>query len=94
LTILNLDSNKTLQIEQKEAKLDFVNGLIRLSLELPARKEKCEFTIKLLNENVGNLTDYIKNEDKSVEKVLVYNNGNFFKEYTKINQSSIHKIIS
>jgi hypothetical protein len=65
------------QIEEKEANLDLVNGLIKLSLELPARKEKCEFTLKLLNESVGNLTDYIKSEDKSVEKVLVYNKGSF-----------------
>lgn len=43
---------------------------------MPARREQCEFVIKPLNENVGNLIEYIKNEDKSVEKVVVYNKGN------------------
>jgi hypothetical protein len=49
------------------------NGLLKLIIELPARKEKCEFTLKMLNETVSDLVKCIKSEDKSIEKVLLFN---------------------
>lgn len=51
------------------------NGLVKLTLLLPARKEKCEFTLRYLNENIGSLVEKIKQEDKSIEKVVFYTNG-------------------
>lgn len=40
---------------------------------MPARNEKCEFSLKLLNDTVGTLVEYLKNEDKSIEKAQVFN---------------------
>ena len=42
---------------------------------LPAKQEYCEFNLKLLNQTIGELTEQIKLEDKSIEKVLFYSNG-------------------
>jgi hypothetical protein len=51
--------------------------VIKLTLLLPARQEKCEFTLKLLNETVEDLVNNIKKEDKSIEKAQVYTEGIF-----------------
>lgn len=55
-----------------QAKLEFVNGLIKLNIFLPAKQEKCEFTLKLYNDTVGTLAENIKAEDKSIEKAHIY----------------------
>jgi len=55
------------------AKVEFINGLIKLTIMLPARNEKCEFSLKLLNDSVGTLVEYLKQEDKSIEKAQVFN---------------------
>lgn len=60
------------------------NGIVKLVLMLPARKEKCEFTLRYLNENIGSLIEKIKQEDKSIEKVVFYTNGNFFLKKKKL----------
>ena len=60
------------------SKLEYVNGVIKLTLLLPARQEKCEFTLKLLNETVEDLLNNIKNEDKSIEKAQVFTESNYF----------------
>ena len=59
-------------ITNDPAKLDFVNGLVRLTILLPAKQEKCEFVLKLYNDTVGSLTENIKSEDKSIEKAHIY----------------------
>ena len=52
-----------------------MNGLIKLTIYLPAKQEKCEFTLKLYNDTVGTLTENIKSEDKSIEKAHIYATG-------------------
>ena len=69
--------------ENLDGKILHTNGIVKLVLELPARKEKCEFSLKLLNENVGNLVEHIKQEDKSIEKIVFYNNGKYVLQTTK-----------
>lgn len=61
------------QAINNHAKVDYVNGLIKLTITLPARNEKCEFSLKLLNDTVGTLVDFLKHEDKSIEKAQVFN---------------------
>lgn len=67
LSINNLESPAP-----EAANLDFVNGLIKLTIKLPARGELCEFNLKLLNDNVGTLIENLLIEDKSIEKAQVY----------------------
>ncbi len=56
----------------EKAKVDYVNGLVKVTLKLPAKGELCEFNLKLLNDNVGTLIENLLVEDKSIEKVQVF----------------------
>jgi hypothetical protein len=58
-----------------DGKLDYINGSIKLVLTLPGKQEKCEFTLKLLNDTIANVIDYLKVEDKSIEKAQFYTMG-------------------
>lgn len=58
--------------DPQEAKVDYVNGLVKVTIELPARRELCEFNLKLLNDNVGNLIENLMFEDKSIEKAQIF----------------------
>ena len=72
-----MQNNLFFQINLDNTKLEYLNGVIKLTLLLPARQEKCEFTLKLLNETVEDLLNNIKKEDKSIEKAQVYTEGIF-----------------
>jgi hypothetical protein len=67
-----------LDVDSNNSKLEYVNGVCKLTLLLPARQEKCEFTLKLLNETVEDLVNYIKKEDRSIEKAQVYTESKLF----------------
>ena len=58
-----------LDTDTADAKLQFVDGFVKLIIYLPGRREKCEFTLKPINDTVKDLVEYIKLEDKSIEKV-------------------------
>ncbi|RMZ94624.1 calcium uniporter mitochondrial isoform X2 [Brachionus plicatilis] len=61
------------------------NGIVKLVVPLPARKENCEFTLKFLNENVGDLIEKIMQEDRSIDKIVFYTNeGNRISQSTAI----------
>jgi hypothetical protein len=68
---LNNNSND----KNENARLDYVNGLIKLTILLPGKREKCEFSLKLINDTCADLIESIKTEDKSVEKVVLYTDG-------------------
>jgi hypothetical protein len=53
----------------------YKNGLIMLTLPLVAKNEKCLLTLKPINDTVGNFIDYLKNEDKAIEKASIYRLG-------------------
>lgn len=72
-----MQNNLFFDINLDDTKLEYLNGVIKLTLLLPARQEKCEFTLKLLNETVEDLVNNIKKEDKSIEKAQVYTEGIF-----------------
>lgn len=54
------------------AKLEHANGFIKLTLPLLARQERCLFTLKPVNDNVGKLIEYVKNEDKGIDRAALY----------------------
>ena len=56
-------------------KLEIKNGLVVLTVPLVVRQEKCLFTLRPVNDNVGNFIEYLKNEDKGIEKVNLYTIG-------------------
>ena len=71
-TSKKLNTNTSLVSENETAKVDFVNGLVKVTLKLPARGELCEFNLKLLNDSVATLIENLKLEDKSIEKAQVF----------------------
>ena len=67
----NLQQNLT--SNRETANVEYVNGLVKVILKLPARGgELCEFNLKLLNDNVGTLIENLLIEDKSIEKAQVF----------------------
>jgi hypothetical protein len=71
-----LESTNNSNDQNQAAQLDYVNGLVKLTVLLPGRREKCEFSLKLINDTCADLIESIKTEDKSVEKVVLYTDGN------------------
>lgn len=59
------------------AKLEHSNGFIKFTVPLLARQEKCLFTLKPVNDNVGKLIEYVKNEDKGIDRAALYTLGSF-----------------
>ncbi|CAF0956709.1 unnamed protein product [Brachionus calyciflorus] len=93
----------SIKLKNLFSSLVHANGAVKLVITLPARKEKCEFSLKLLNENVSSLIENIKSEDKSIEKVVLYtSDGNRISQSTplgllvinpfsiKINDQKVH----
>lgn len=70
-----LFSTSTIKFNQELNKLqcNLVNGSIQIAVPLVTKQDKCLFTLKPVNDTVGNFIDYIKNEDKAIEKVQVFN---------------------
>ena len=72
----HLESTSNSNDQNQTAQLDYVNGSVKLTVLLPGRREKCEFSLKLINDTCADLIESIKTEDKSVEKVVLYTDGN------------------
>ncbi len=53
----------------------FEHGLPVFTMPLPSRKEKCQFTLKPITDTVGDLLNFIQDEDKGVDRVAVYSTG-------------------
>lgn len=55
--------------------VSYKHGLPVITLTLPSRKERCQFTIKPMRMTVGDFLQDIQREDKAVEKVKVFTAG-------------------
>jgi hypothetical protein len=68
--------------------------MIFFTLPLVAKNEKCLFTLKPVNDTVGNFIEYLKNEDRSIEKAGIYKQGKNYNlhEYLKRKESKFLKI--
>ncbi|XP_066488087.1 calcium uniporter regulatory subunit MCUb, mitochondrial isoform X2 [Tiliqua scincoides] len=52
--------------------INYKHGLPAITLTLPSRKERCQFTIKPMMMTVGDFLQDIQREDKAIEKVEVF----------------------
>ncbi|KAJ6668834.1 hypothetical protein lerEdw1_012320 [Lerista edwardsae] len=52
--------------------VNYKHGLPVITLTLPSRKERCQFTIKPMRMTVGDFLQDIHREDKAIEKVEVF----------------------
>ncbi|GCB71528.1 calcium uniporter protein, mitochondrial [Scyliorhinus torazame] len=50
----------------------YQNGLPVLSLNLPSRRERCQFTLRPISDSVGIFLKQLQAEDKGIDRVAIY----------------------
>nr|XP_014350357.1 PREDICTED: calcium uniporter protein, mitochondrial [Latimeria chalumnae] len=50
----------------------YQNGLPVISLNLPSRRERCQFTLKPISDSVGVFLRHLQAEDKGIDRVAIY----------------------
>ncbi|XP_039624849.1 calcium uniporter protein, mitochondrial [Polypterus senegalus] len=48
------------------------NGLPVISVNLPSRRERCQFTLKPISDSVGVFLEQLKAEDRGIDRVAIY----------------------
>lgn len=54
------------------------NGLPKIIIPLPSRREACSFILKPLQHTVGDLSNFIKCEDSGVDRITFFGEGKTF----------------
>lgn len=52
----------------------YIRGLPHITVPLPSRNEKCQFTLKPVSHNVGDFLQMIKSEDRGIDRATILNN--------------------
>lgn len=55
----------------------YQNGLPVISVSLPSRRERCQFTLKPLSDCVGVFLQQLQAEDRGIDRVAIYSTGMF-----------------
>lgn len=53
----------------------YQNGLPVISVRLPSRRERCQFTLKPLSDTVGVFLQQLQAEDRGIDRVAIYSTG-------------------
>ncbi|ESO05962.1 hypothetical protein HELRODRAFT_188241 [Helobdella robusta] len=53
--------------------IKYEQGLVKFSVYLPSRRERCQFTLKATTNTLYNLIHDMKLEDKGIDRVVAYN---------------------
>ncbi len=53
----------------------YQNGLPVISVRLPSRRERCQFTLKPLSDTVGVFLQQLQAEDRGIDRVAIYAAG-------------------
>ncbi|EDS36527.1 conserved hypothetical protein [Culex quinquefasciatus] len=51
----------------------YVRGLPHITVPLPSRNERCQFTLRPVTHSVGNFLDMLKDEDRGIDRAAVLN---------------------
>lgn len=51
------------------------NSLPVISVRLPSRRERCQFTLKPLSDSVGIFLQQLQAEDRGIDRVAIYSKG-------------------
>lgn len=54
----------------------YQNGLPVISVSLPSRRERCQFTLKPISDSVGVFLQQLRAEDRGIDRVAIYSAGN------------------
>lgn len=63
--------------------ITYHRGLVRITVPLPSRKEKCMFTLKPITHTIGDFIGMLKGEDRGIDRVAVTTVGEFLKNFFK-----------
>lgn len=53
----------------------YQNGLPVISVRLPSRRERCQFTLKPISDSVGVFLRQLQEEDRGIDRVAIYSPG-------------------
>ncbi|XP_052846621.1 calcium uniporter protein, mitochondrial isoform X3 [Drosophila gunungcola] len=53
--------------------VEYVNGMPHMTIRLPSRNELCQFALKPISHNVGDLLAMLKAEDRGIDRAAVIN---------------------
>lgn len=56
----------------EEVTVVYQNGLPVISVNLPSRRERCQFTLKPLSDSVGVFLQQLQAEDRGIDRVAIY----------------------
>lgn len=59
-----------------EVTVVYQNGLPVISVSLPSRRERCQFTLKPISDSVGVFLQQLQAEDRGIDRVAIYSAGN------------------
>ncbi|KAK6329517.1 hypothetical protein J4Q44_G00014950 [Coregonus suidteri] len=59
----------------EEVTVVYQNGLPVISVSLPSRRERCQFTLKPLSDCVGVFLTQLQTEDRGIDRVAIYSTG-------------------
>ena len=71
------DITTTVCLVSVELRLRYENGLPVVAVPLPSRDAECLFTLRPISSTVGEFLQHIQEEDRGIDKVAVYNPGEF-----------------
>lgn len=58
-----------------EVTVVYQNGLPVISVSLPSRRERCQFTLKPISDSVGVFLQQLQAEDRGIDRVAIYSAG-------------------
>uniref|UniRef100_A0A8C0LHX5 Calcium uniporter protein n=1 Tax=Canis lupus dingo TaxID=286419 RepID=A0A8C0LHX5_CANLU len=58
----------------------YQNGLPVISVRLPSRRERCQFTLKPISDSVGVFLRQLQEEDRGIDRVAIYSPGKHLKK--------------
>ncbi|XP_053778420.1 calcium uniporter protein, mitochondrial isoform X2 [Desmodus rotundus] len=63
---------ESLACYQRNVTVVYQNGLPVISVRLPSRRERCQFTLKPISDSVGVFLRQLQEEDRGIDRVAVY----------------------
>ncbi|XP_034134194.1 calcium uniporter protein, mitochondrial isoform X2 [Drosophila guanche] len=68
-----LDKHKTQLETGDDIFVEYVNGMPHMTVRLPSRNELCQFALKPISHNVGDLLSMLREEDRGIDRAAVIN---------------------
>lgn len=93
LTFCSRDICATLVSAAAEVTVVYQNGLPVISVSLPSRRERCQFTLKPLSDCVGVFLQQLQAEDRGIDRVAIYSTGTLTSTKVHTRVATIHPFV-